>query len=90
MQLQTEFLVRLENINQYEMELKNMIAQNNELEASINNYMDLQYIYQVATEELGMTYPKKGQISEYENSSAEYVRQYEEIPEVPKTMTPVK
>ena len=52
--------------------------------------MDLQYIYQVATEELGMTYPKKGQISEYENSSAEYVRQYEEIPEVPKTMTPVK
>ena len=89
-QLQTEVLVRLENINQYEMELKNMIAQNNELEASINNYMDLQYIYQVATEELGMTYPKKGQISEYENSSAEYVRQYEEITEVPKTMTPVK
>ena len=52
--------------------------------------MDLQYIYQVATEELGMTYPKKGQVLEYENTSAEYVRQYGEIPEVPKTITSIK
>lgn len=89
-QLQTEVMVRLENINGYEIELNNMVAQNNELEASINNYMDLQHIYQVATEELGMTYPQQGQILEYENSSAEYVRQYGEIPEVPKTVTPIK
>lgn len=89
-QLQTEVLVRLKNINAYEVELNNLVAQNNELEASINSYMDLQYIYQVATEELGMTYPRKGQISEYENSSAEYVRQYEEIPDVPKSITPIK
>ena len=89
-QLQTEVMVRLETINSYEAELSNMIAQNNELEASINNYMDLQYIYQVATEELGMTYPKKGQVLEYENTSAEYVRQYGEIPEVPKTITSIK
>lgn len=89
-QLQTEITVRLETINGYEVELNNLIAQNNELEASINNYMDLQYIYQVATEELGMTYPRQGQISEYENTSAEYVRQYGEIPEVPKSVVPIK
>lgn len=84
-QLQTEIVVHLKNINAYEVELTDMVAQNDELEARINNYMDLQYIYQVATEELGMTYPQKGQISEYENSGSEYVRQYESIPEVPKT-----
>ena len=89
-QLQTEVMVRLKSINAYEVELSNIVAQNNELEASINNYMDLQYIYQVATEELGMTYPKKGQVLEYENTSAEYVRQYGEIPEVPRTATSVK
>lgn len=89
-QLQTEVMVRLESINAYEVELNNMVAQNNELEASINNYIDLQYIYQVATEELGMTYPKQGQVLEYENSSAEYVRQYGEIPEVPKSISSAK
>lgn len=89
-QLQTEVMVRLETINKYEVEFNNIVAQNNELEASISNYMDLQHIYQVATEELGMTYPQQGQVLEYENSSAEYVRQYGEIPEVPKTMSPVK
>jgi len=89
-QLQTEIIVHLKNINTYEVELNDLIAQNDELEASINSYMDLQHIYQVATEELGMTYPKRGQISEYENSGSEYVRQYGSIPEVPKTPITVK
>lgn len=85
-QLQTEVSVRLETISTYEVELNHLKAQNKDLEASIHNYMDLQHIYQVATEELGMTYPQKEQISEYENSSAEYVHQYGEIPEVPKSV----
>lgn len=84
-QLQTEVTVRLKNINAYEVELTDLVSRNNETEAHINNYMDLQYIYQVATEELGMTYPDKSQVSEYESSISEYVRQYGAIPEVPKT-----
>lgn len=84
-QLQAEIIVHLKNINAYEVELNDIVAQNNELEARINSYIDLQYIYQVATEELGMIYPQRGQISEYENSGSEYVRQYGTIPEVPKT-----
>lgn len=83
-QLQTQVTVRLKKINAKEIELNDMVKQNDELEARINNYMDLQYIYQVATEELGMTYPTADQISEYENSGSEYVRQYESIPDVPK------
>lgn len=89
-QLQAEIIVRLKNINAYEVELNDMTAQNNELEARINSYMDLQYIYQVATEELGMIYPQQGQISEYENSGSEYVRQYGAIPEVSKTTVPLR
>ena len=43
--------------------------------------MDLDYVYKVATEELGMVYANKDQVRLYNKTESEYVRQYEDIPE---------
>lgn len=80
-QLQTEITVRLKHINAMETQLNDLIILNNETDKRINCYVDLNYIYQVATEELGMSYAEEEQIALYTNSGAEYVRQYENIPD---------
>lgn len=80
-QLQSEITYRLKNINQLEAELSNLTVLNNETEKKILCFIDLSYIYQVATEELGMRYAQKDQITLYNNSGSEYVRQYKDIPE---------
>lgn len=80
-QLQSEITVRLENINALETQLNSLVTNNNELDKKLNSFVDLNYIYQVATEELGMRYANQDQITMYTNSGAEYVRQYEKIPD---------
>lgn len=80
-QLQSEITYRLKRINRLETELNDLILLNNEADKRINLYIDLDYIYQVATQELGMRYADKDQILRYNNSGAEYVRQYKDIPE---------
>ena len=62
--------------DQYERLLENNDATQARLEASI----DLEQIYQIATEERGMSYPAEGQIIDYEKEDREYVRKYEAIP----------
>lgn len=80
-QLQSEVTYRLRIINQLETELNDLTVLNRETDKRINCFVDLDYIYRVATEELGMSYAKEGQISLYNNSGAEYVRQYQDIPD---------
>ena len=80
-QLQTELMVHLKNINKLETELNDLFILNNETDKRINSFVDLDYIYQVATQELGMRYADKNQIYRYHNSGSEYVRQYKEIPQ---------
>lgn len=80
-QLQSEITVRLKHINSLETQLNDLTILNHEADKRINCYVDLNHIYQVATEELGMSYADEGQIALYTNSGAEYVRQYENIPD---------
>lgn len=80
-QLQSEITFRLKRINSLETQLNDLTILNNEADKRINCYVDLNYIYQVATEELGMSYADAEQIALYTNSGAEYVRQYENIPD---------
>jgi len=80
-QLQTDIKVRLDNINSMEAELAELIAGNNVLEKQVNSYIDLDYVYEVATTELGMRYPTNSQVVYYESSNPEYVRQYGYISE---------
>ena len=52
-------------------------AAKEELEASV----DLSYIYDVATKELGMVQPEKEQIQTYKDNKSDMVRQYSQVPE---------
>ncbi|MCI8515015.1 MAG: cell division protein FtsL [Lachnospiraceae bacterium] len=81
LQIQSSITTRLYNIENLEAELSGQKTDNKNLETKINTYTDLDYIYQVATEELGMIYPAKDQVVLYGRTESEYVRQYENIPE---------
>lgn len=60
-------------------ELSTMTMENDNLEMSINSSMDYDYIYKVATEELGMVYPSRSQIINYDSEDSEYVVQYKDV-----------
>jgi cell division protein FtsL len=64
-----------------ESDLTKMQNENNAALSSLNTSLDLNYIYQVATTELGMVYPNENQVITYQSTLSDYVRQYEEIPE---------
>ncbi len=80
LRLQSSINARIQNIEAQETKLENLKAENDALEIRINTYVDLDYIYKVATEELGMVYANKDQVLLYNKSESEYVRQYEDIP----------
>ncbi len=80
LQVQSSIAARIHNIEQYEKELEVLKAENDALETSINTYVDLDYVYRVATEELGMVHADKDQVIMYNKTESEYVRQYDDIP----------
>ena len=81
LQLQSNVAARLNNIEALEKSIETLNADNDALETRINTSVDLDYVYKVATEELGMVYANKKQVRLYNRTESEYVRQYEDIPE---------
>ena len=73
-------MLYMDTIKDLEQELTTLKTQNNALETKINTYVDLDHVYKVATEELGMVYANKDQVLMYNRTESEYVRQYEDIP----------
>ncbi|MFQ9511096.1 MAG: hypothetical protein ACLRZ7_09340 [Lachnospiraceae bacterium] len=63
-----------------ETEYNQLVSDNDALKAKIDASVDLNYIFKVATEELGMVYPSKDQVVNYDRVESEYVRQYEDVP----------
>lgn len=80
LRVQSSIAARIHNIEQYEKELEVLKAENDAMETSINTYVDLDYVYRVATEELGMVHADKDQVILYNKTESEYVRQYDDIP----------
>lgn len=80
LQLQSSITARLRHIENLEQRIENLKSDNDALETRINTSIDLDYIYKVATEELGMVYANKNQVRLYNKTESEYVRQYEDIP----------
>ena len=76
-----DYLVKPFEIVELLARVEALRAENDALETSINTYVDLDYIYDVATKELGMVYANKDQILLYDKTESEYVRQYEDVPE---------
>ncbi len=67
-------------ISKLENQWEELKAQNDSREYDINASVDLNYIVQVATEELGMERSSAGQIRTYDSSDSEYIKQVAEIP----------
>ncbi len=57
-----------------------LVEDNDALSSTIEGSIDYQRIYDYATQELGMTYPEKGQTVTYKKNSSSYVKQAEDIP----------
>lgn len=80
LQIQSSIAGRIHNIESKERELEQLKSENDALATRINTYIDLDHVYKVATEELGMVYANKNQVLLYDKTESEYVRQYEDIP----------
>ena len=80
LQVKSSIVMTMNTIEAKELELEQVKANNDLLERKIQTYTDLDYIYQVATTELGMIRPGEDQVLYYESTESEYVRQYEQIP----------
>ena len=68
------------NINTLESELEAIEDDNAAIKLSLESMYSLDEIYDVATNELGMVYARKGQIVYYESANEDYVKQYQDIP----------
>lgn len=56
--------------------------ENKAAEEALEASVDLSYVYDVATKELGMVQPDKNQIKKYKNNNSNMVRQYSDVPDV--------
>lgn len=78
--VRTTMTTRMDHIKELEQELDALRSENDITQTRINTSVDLDYVYRVATEELGMVYAGKDQVLMYHQTESEYVRQYEDIP----------
>ncbi len=83
-----EFLMLQHEVTNMEKDIvkkeQQLISIRNENDAAyeqINMVYDLDYVYRVAVEELGMVYPNNNQIITFEKVEESYVRQYADIPD---------
>lgn len=79
--IQSSITARIGNIESLEQKVEKLKSENDALETRVKTYVDLDYVYKVATEDLGMVYANKDQIILYNKTESEYIRQYEDIPE---------
>ena len=69
-------------ITKLQSQIETLTDDNNAYEARINSSVDLDQIRDVAMNQLGMVYPTEGQVVYYDQTEADYVRQYQDVPEV--------
>lgn len=80
LQLQAETTSRMKNIAALESQLEEMRKENDDNYTRIMTSVDLDYIKDVAINELGMVYANEDQVILYDGGTGDYVRQNGEIP----------
>lgn len=70
----------MDRIESLETELENIKTENDALEQSIDTSVDLNEVYRIAVNELGMIHAGKDNVISYDKTESEYVRQNENIP----------
>lgn len=78
--LESSIASRSSNITSLQMEISDLSMENDAALDAIENSVDLVTI-RTKAEEMGMVYITSNQIIEYQSPTADYVIQYEEIPE---------
>lgn len=78
--IQARIMEEKRSIAILESNLNVLTDMNNETEKRLDNTIDLTKVYDVATKELHMVYPKTGQVIKYEASNPDYVKQYKDVP----------
>ncbi len=86
LQLQAELTGKVKNIASLEMQLETMRKENDDNYTRIMTSVDLDYIKEVAINELGMVYANEDQVILYDGGTRDYVRQNGEIPEEETTL----
>ena len=80
LQLQAETTSRVKNIAALETRLEELRKENDDNYTRIMTSVDLDYIKDVAINELGMVYAQADQVILYDGGTRDYVRQNGEIP----------
>jgi cell division protein FtsB len=78
--LQSNITTSIKSIARLERELNNIRLANEENHSRITNNVDLDYIRRIAIQELGMIYPKEGQVIDFIGNKGDYVRQLNPLP----------
>ncbi len=86
LQLQAETTSRVKNIAALETQLENLRKENDDNYTRIMTSVDLDYVKEVAINELGMVYASEDQVILYDGGTRDYVRQNGEIPEEETTL----
>ena len=80
-QLKAQLTTQTETVARKEAELSVLKADNDAFYNNVVASADLEYIKEVAINELGMKYPNEGQIIYFDTAGNSYVRQYQDVPE---------
>lgn len=79
--LQTSVKSSASEVAVLEAKYESLKETNDEFETEINASINLDDVFSVAVNELGMTYPNKNQVINYKSLESEYVRQFKDIPD---------
>ncbi len=80
LRLQSDISATRTNIASLKTQISTVQSQNDALNYSINSYVDVDHIYDIATTKLGMKQARGNQISRYKSSESGYTVQYGDIP----------
>lgn len=78
--IQADITEQRRQIAALESTLNELTDTNNETSKRLESSVDLTQIYDVAINELGMVYPKTGQVVSYKASNPDYVKQFKDVP----------
>ena len=80
LKLQASINASMNRISSLEEQITKVRSENAVRENRLSAQMDLEEVYRIAVEEMGMTYPDGNEVVRYTEQMKEYVRQYEDIP----------